>query len=182
MPLGHEQPLRGARPPRGQRIERRRFLELTPELEEAHRRFRSRAGTPRPTTPEESWPGVIHFAACLDNQYAYESDGQGHFTRVATGALAAAVSRGVTNEDFGSDVAAKVIGLGRPQTPRLMRLPANLSDRSLLTAVTGAAEPGAVGGTTGGSVTQPPGDRALDEWCLQFFEAGAAHWRQRLGR
>ena len=105
--------------------ERRRFLQLTPQLEEAHRRYRARVGSPPPTTPEESLPGVIHFAACLDNQFASESSGQGHFTRVATADLAAAVSRGATNETFGNDVTAKVIGLGRPQTPRLMRLPAD---------------------------------------------------------
>jgi hypothetical protein len=150
--------------------ERRRFLPLTPELEDAHRRFRSRMGSPPPTTPEESLPGVIHFAACLDNQFAYESDGQGHFTRIATADLAAAVAKGATNESFGNDVAAKVIGLGRPQTPRLMRLPPDLSNRGVL------------GGTTAPAFTAAAGsDRAMEEWCLQFFEAGASYWRQRVG-
>jgi len=153
--------------------ERRRFLPLTPELQEAHRQYRAREGSPAPTTAEESLPGVIHFAACLDNQFAYESSGQGHFTRIATADLTAAVTSGATNESFGSDVAAKVIGLGRPQTPRLMRLPANLSNRALLAGAAGSAQAAApaVGG-----------DRAMEEWCLQFFEAGAAYWRQRVGR
>ena len=152
--------------------ERRRFLPLTPELEEAHRQYRARVASPAPTTAEESLPGLIHFAACLDNQFAYESSGQGHFTRIATADLAAAVAKGATNESFGSDVAAKVIGLGRPQTPRLMRLPANLSNRVVLGA-SGVAEAAALAGG---------GDRAMEEWCLQFFEAGAAYWRQRVGR
>ena len=157
--------------------ERRRFLQLTPELEEAHREFRARAGSPPPTTAEESLPGVIHFAACLDNQFAYESSGQGHFTGIATADLAAAVGRGVTNESFGNDVAAKVIGLGRPQTPRLMRLPADLSNRALLA---GGAPLG--GGASKVSAPAAGDDQAMAEWCLQFFESGAAYWRQRVGR
>jgi hypothetical protein len=168
--------------PRGD--ERRRFLELTADLQEAHRRFRARARAPEPTSAEESLPGLIHFAACLDNQFAYESGGEGHFTRVAAAALAAAVARGQTNEDFGSDVAAQVIGLGRPQTPRLMRLPAGLDGLALLTSRRAAA-----GGATGPVPGRPASgsgatldDRATAEWWLQFFEAGAAHWRQRLGR
>ena len=151
--------------------ERRRFLQLTSELQEAHRQYRSRVGSPRPASAEESLPGVIHFAACLDNQFAYESNGQGHFTRIATADLAAAVSRGATNEAFSNDVAAKVIGLGRPQTPRLMRLPADLSNRVVLGARASDASAPAAGD-----------DRAMSEWCLQFFEAGASYWRQRVGR
>jgi hypothetical protein len=150
--------------------ERRRFLPLTPELEEAHREFRARQGSPAPTTPEESLPGIIHFAACLDNQFAYESDGQGHFTGIATTDLAAAVANGTTNEAFGNAVAGRVLALGRPQTPRLMRLPAELSGRPLLKP----------------SVSRPltPAGAApgMEEWWLQFFETGAAYWRQRLGR
>jgi hypothetical protein len=161
--------------------ERRRFLQLTADLEEAHRRFRDRAGSPAPTSAEESLPGVIHFAACLDNQYAYESDGQGHFTRVATAGLAAAVSRGVTNEDYGSDIATKVIAIGKPQTPRLMRLPAELSGKRLLGIESGEAM---VGQPPPSSLALPVSadTRAWDQWCLKFFEAGAAHWRQRLGQ
>ena len=114
--------------------ERRRFMVLPAEVQEAHRRFRAHHGSPAPTTAEESLPGVIHFAACLDNQYAYESDGQGHFTKVTTTELAQAVKGGVTNEAFAMDIAAKVSALQRPQTPRLMRLPATLCERPVLGA------------------------------------------------
>jgi hypothetical protein len=151
--------------------ERRRFLELTPQLELAHREYRARAVSPPPTSAEESLPGVIHFAACLDNQFAYESSGQGHFTRIATTDLAAAVRGGATNESFSSDVAAKVLAIGRPQTPRLMRLPADLSNRAVLG-----------GPVAEGIAPLSGGDQAMAEWCLQFFEAGASYWRQRLGR
>jgi hypothetical protein len=72
-----------------------------------------------------------------------------------------------------------VIALGRPQTPRLMRLPQNLSGRALFaSADSGGTAPSPGDGSRLPALT----DRALEEWCLQFFEAGAAHWRQRLGR
>ena len=45
------------------RTERVRFLRLTEDVVEAHRRFRAQRGTPEPTSPEESLPGIIHFAA-----------------------------------------------------------------------------------------------------------------------
>lgn len=119
---------------------RRRFLELTPEQQSRHEQFRVRAGSSAlPASPEESWPGVVHFAACLDNEYAYESEGQGHFTRIAVPRLAGAVAAGVTNEGFAGAVAAEVIALGRPQTPRLMRLPGDLAERPLLARAGGVA-------------------------------------------
>lgn len=158
--------------------ERRRFLRLTPEIEEAHRAFRAREGSPAPTTAEESLPGVIHFAACLDHQFAYESGGQGHFTRMATADLAAAVSSGATNESFAGDVAAQVIAIGRPQTPRLMRLPADLANRPVL----GGGAPATVAAAPGVAAAGAGSDRAMAEWWLQFFEAGAAYWRHHAGR
>jgi hypothetical protein len=128
--------------------ERRRFLALSEEVKDAHRRWRAKHGSPTPTSTEESLPGVIHFAACLDNQYAYESDGQGHFTKIVTAGLAAAMAGSVTNEDFATDIAAKVSALQRPQTPKLMRLPEPLGDRALLTALSGNTRP-PVGSTNG---------------------------------
>jgi hypothetical protein len=160
--------------------ERRRFLELPAAVEQAHQRFRARQGSPVPTSPEESLPGVIHFAACLDNQFAYESGGQGHFTRVAAAALADAVSHGVTNEDFGSEIATKVISLGRPQTPRLMRLPPEWAGQSRLAGA--AVTPQAAVSAAPGSTQLSLGPRDADAWWLQFFEAGAAYWRQRVGQ
>lgn len=167
--------------------ERRRFLQLTPAVEEAHRRFRARAPATDPTNAEESLPGLIHFAACLDNQFAYESGGQGHFTRIAAAALASAVSRRQTNEDYGSEVATQVIGLGRPQTPRLMRLPAGLDQLPLLAGKGGAggvvdAADVVPGGGKAPGAGVPQDERAMAEWWLQIHEAGAAYWRQRLGR
>jgi hypothetical protein len=112
--------------------EKVRFLELTPDVQNAHRAFRARYGSSEPTRPEESLQGVIHFAACLDDQFAYESGGQGHFTRVAASNLAQAVAKGTLNEDFGTSITSAVTALGRPQTPRLMKLPPALAGRALL--------------------------------------------------
>lgn len=113
--------------------QRRRFLPLSPWLEQAHRAFRSRlpAATTRAASVT-SVDGVVHIAACRDNQYAYESDGSGNFTRVATAALAEAVGRRDTNEAFTEAVAEAVAALGNPQTPGLMRLPAALRHQPLL--------------------------------------------------
>lgn len=150
--------------------EKRRFLELPPDVKEAHRRFRARAGSPAPTSAEESLPGVIHYAACLDNQFAYESNGQGHFTQAVTARLIEAVSQRVTNESFATEIATKVGGLGRPQTPRLMRLPAELAGRPIFSAAAESAT------ATGSRV-----DLEWERQCLQFFEVGAAYLRERLG-
>lgn len=167
---------------RGDDKVRRRFLELTAEQKAAHRRFRARAGSPPPVTAEESLPGVIHFAACLDNQFAFESEGQGHFTKIATRELAAAVAAGTTNENFGSAVAAKVIELGRPQTPQLLRLPAAAADRPLFAGSGGTAANSSPVNTDSAIDVMTTDASVMDERCLQFFEAGAAHWRRRLGK
>jgi hypothetical protein len=150
--------------------EKRRFLELPPDVKEAHLRFRARAGSPAPTSAEESLPGVIHYAACLDNQFAYESNGQGHFTQAVTARLIEAVSQRVTNESFATEIATEVGGLGRPQTPRLMRLPAELAGRPIFSAAAESAT------ATGSRV-----DLEWERQCLQFFEVGAAYLRERLG-
>jgi hypothetical protein len=69
-----------------------------------------------------------------------------------------------------------------------MRLPAGLAGRSLLAAsatdgLSVPLFPGAVyPGPDAGGAPSSSGDRAWEEQCLQFFEAGAALWRQRLGR
>lgn len=163
--------------------EGRRFLELTPDIREAHRRFRARAGTPRAVRHAESLPGIVHFAACLDNQYAYESGGQGHFTRAATALLATAVNAKQTNEVFARDIEGQVTALGRPQTPRLMPLPSGQRDRAVFAAT--AREAGGAVDDLVSPIGAPPSgldDRALAEWWLEFFDSSATSLRRRLGR
>jgi hypothetical protein len=111
--------------------ERVRYLPLSRAVTDAHVAFRLGMGAAAPSAPEESLPGVIHFAACRDHEYAWESQGHGDFTRAAMALIAAAVAQGDTNEAFSEAVAAEVGKRGR-QHPGLMRLPANLRKRPLL--------------------------------------------------
>ena len=55
--------------------ERRRYLPLSPWLEQAHRLFRSRMApaSRAANAATASLDGIVHVAACQDNQYAYET-------------------------------------------------------------------------------------------------------------
>jgi hypothetical protein len=69
------QGVRGAAP-------KKRSLRATPAMVEAHRRFRGTLG-PRPVTDPLGDMAEVVFTACRSDQVAYESDGQGDFTRIA---------------------------------------------------------------------------------------------------
>jgi hypothetical protein len=112
--------------------DRPRFLPLSATVLSAHRSFRRSVGLSR--VVESSAPGVIHFAACLDHELAWESSGQGDFTGAATAALAAAVGRGDTNESFADAVAREVARKNR-QHVRMMPPAAGMSGRSLLSSL-----------------------------------------------
>ena len=95
----------------------------TPEIIEAHRRFRQeQGGSERSVAPPGGSGGPqrmrhVKFSACLDDQVALESNGQGDFTRHAASVLAQGVS-GVTNEQFLKAVTAD-FGTGARQKPML---------------------------------------------------------------
>ena len=133
--------------------ERRRFLPLSPWLEQAHRLFRSRMApaSRAANAATASLDGIVHVAACQDNQYAYELDGAGNFTRIAAAALVDAVHRGETNEAFVARMASAVEALGNPQTPGLMKLPAGLTNLPLLAGGSAGrpAQPGPSAGAAG---------------------------------
>jgi hypothetical protein len=107
----------------------------------AHDAFRAGMPSTGSAAAEESLPGVVHFAACRDAEYAWESQGQGDFTRAATAALASAIAGRMSNEAFIEAVAGEVWKRGR-QHPGLMRLPANLRSAPLLGGA-GARQPAA---------------------------------------
>jgi hypothetical protein len=117
------------------RDERVRYLAPSAELVDAHRAFRRAARVTNAAKPEGSLPGVIHFAACQDNEYAWESQGQGDFTGVAAPLLAKAFARNQTNEMFLADVQSGVARKKR-QHPLMMELAVNLVNRPLLIGVT----------------------------------------------
>jgi hypothetical protein len=116
--------------------ERVRFLPAGPDLQAAHAGFRAQFGPAHRRGIVASLPGVVHFAACQDNEYAYESKGSGDFTRAGVALLSAALARGDTNETFLAAVRKELARLGR-QHPQLMRLPAALRQRPLLAPTDG---------------------------------------------
>ena len=149
---------------------RRRYLPLSPWQEQAHRAFRSQLP---PTVSRAgsvmSLDGVVHMAACQDRQYAYEVDGAGNFTRVATVALAEAVRRGETNEAFMDRVSRAVMALGNPQTPGLMLLPDALRGQSVLGG--GSDQPATLADLAVGAAGAPAGLATTDAVTYHLAEA-----------
>ena len=97
---------------------RARFLVATPQMQEAHRRFRKDSMKGRSAfrgTPDTM--RQILFAACLDREVAYESAGQGEFTARAVPILARGLA-GMTNQEFQEQVTA-AFGANPRQHPDL---------------------------------------------------------------
>lgn len=109
-------------PARSPGDERRRFVAPTPELVAAHRRFRRQTGRAAHAfggsgTGGRSRMRDVKFAACLDGEVAWESDGHGEFTLRATSILAEGID-GLTNEGFVRRV-GDAFGPGARQHPML---------------------------------------------------------------
>lgn len=102
--------------------ERKRFVVPTVELIDAHRRFRRqsrfamRAAAPGGTGGRSRMRDV-KFAACLDGEVAWESDGHGEFTLRATRVLADRIDA-MTNEQFARRV-TEAFGANPRQHPML---------------------------------------------------------------
>jgi hypothetical protein len=127
--------------------EKRRYIRPSAEMMASHLRFRQGSG-PRSGTSAVSPRAVVRqrevlFAACLSTESAYESNGQGDFTRRATQILAAGLG-GLTNEGFQERVRT-AFGARRRQNPELRCDP--------LLANAGLLQPLAAFSTAGG--TQP---------------------------
>jgi hypothetical protein len=120
---------------------------------------------------ESSAPGVVHLAACQDDEFAWESSGQGDFTAAAVPELVAAQRRGDTNEQFLATVRGLVTTRGR-QHPMLMPLASGMAGRPLLAPLS----------PTAGDRLATDGSADLDRELLQHLEAAAARLRQRVGR
>lgn len=73
----------------------------------------------------------IHVAACLDDQFAYESAGQGHFTRAAAPLLAQVVTDGWSGTRYVQEIAGALAAHRRDQTPRLMATTDGRAQRAL---------------------------------------------------
>jgi hypothetical protein len=107
---------------RGSQV-RRRYLRATDAMIAAHRSFRraqpAPAGLARGRAPGGSTPDMkeIVFTACRADEVAYESDGQGDFTRVVTELLDASSA-----EESHADFHARILrrfGRGARQEPQL---------------------------------------------------------------
>ncbi len=105
-----------------------RFVHASADILEAHRQFRLRqVGGARSAAPPGGSGGPQHmrhvkFSACLDEQVALESGGNGEFTRRATRVLGRGIG-GVTHEGFLRAVLGE-FGTGARQQPMLDCAPA----------------------------------------------------------
>ncbi|MGH8855385.1 MAG: caspase family protein, partial [Telluria sp.] len=97
--------------------ERPRFIVASPELENAHRRYR--AAQPASRTPMRGLARMreVVFSACLSSEVAWESGGQGEFTVRATRVLARAAAS-LTNAEF-ARLVVQEFGPAPRQQPRL---------------------------------------------------------------
>ncbi|HXW05914.1 MAG TPA: caspase family protein [Vicinamibacterales bacterium] len=125
--------------------ERVRYLPVDPALELRHEEFSARVRGAGTRARERALPGVIQFAACRDDEYAWESDGHGDFTTAAARLLEEAAARGDTNEAFIRGVAREVAVRNR-QHPSLLPPAPGFSRRTLLAP----AEPARDAVSTGG--------------------------------
>jgi hypothetical protein len=92
-----------------------RFLPPTPNMEQAYRRRMQVRKASRSRGPERQKD--VLFSACRSSELAYEENGQGDFTRHATGVLVAGVA-GTTNSAF-LDRVLQAFGSGLRQNPEL---------------------------------------------------------------
>ncbi|HLM56656.1 MAG TPA: caspase family protein [Pyrinomonadaceae bacterium] len=165
---------------------RPRFVTPTPALQQAHAEFRRRTGK-RSLSGNRGYDSLkqVVFAACLDSEVAWESNGQGDFTRVAAPLLRSA-SQGMTNEDFARAVVGK-FGATPRQHPELDCAPQSKSraflspltreglsqGRSLaLAASGGSAGWGQIAGVAAPASAAPPAVREALRTIARYFEAG----------
>jgi hypothetical protein len=99
--------------------ERKRYVKATPDIIDAHRRFREKSGGGQRAISSGgiSLMRDVKFAACLDAEVAWESDGHGEFTLRATRILTAGID-GLTNKEFAQRVVAD-FGISTRQHPVL---------------------------------------------------------------
>lgn len=137
---------------------RPRFIVPTPELVEAHARFRRERGWGRAAGRRSLGSGPdsmrqVVFSACLDSEVAWETAGHGDFTQRAA-PLLQLVNEGVTNEEFSKRVAAAFGEMPR-QHPELDCAPRAKSSSFLSPLQAAASWPKEAGGSGGDSLAAP---------------------------
>jgi hypothetical protein len=134
-------------------------------------RDRARARVRRSRALPTAAPGVIHLAACRDDEFAWESKGQGDYTAAATAFLADAVNRGDTNETFMKQV-AKVVAAKKRQHPLMLPPAAGMVGRPLLGSTRGA--PASAGSAS------PGAGSSFDAELLAHLDAAVTLLRSRV--
>jgi hypothetical protein len=109
--------------------DRPRFMPLDDDIVDAY--FSRRRARALKRAADVSVPGVVHFAACQDHEFAWESNGQGDFTAAAVPALQNAVRNRTTNEAFAAEIATTVAKKQR-QHSQLMQPDQAMRNRPLL--------------------------------------------------
>jgi hypothetical protein len=135
---------------------------------------RPRVGRGQRRALPSSAPGVIHFAACRDDEYAWESRGQGDFTAAATAFLADAITRADTNETFIKQV-AKIVAAKKRQHPLMLPPAAGMAGRSILSS-RAVARPPATAAAPGSPIA------TIDRQLLEHLEAAVLLLKERVGR
>ena len=132
--------------------ERKRYVIATPDIIDAHRHFREKSGGRQRAVSSGgiSLMRDVKFAACLDAEVAWESDGHGEFTLRATRVLAAGID-GLTNKEFAQRVIAE-FGISTRQHPMLDCAP-DATTRHLLQST----RQNAAGGASAFSASAMPG-------------------------
>jgi hypothetical protein len=141
--------LAGSRPPARTARSRPRFVSSTPELEAAHARFRGRLGRSRDVVADTGSPiRWVNFSACQPFEVAYETDGQGDFTRLAVPLLAGAIGR--TCGELQREI-LRAFGARPRQRPYLD--PVEALEGPLFGAVRGAGQGAGRGASGGGAAS-----------------------------
>lgn len=121
-------PVGNAAKKRGGSDERVRYMRLSEDVTRKFFALRKRKAVRRGGGERAALPGLVHFAACRDDQYAWESNGQGDFTGIATPLLLEAARNGMSNQDFIAAVVKK-FGARPRQNPLLLKPAEGLSAR-----------------------------------------------------
>lgn len=110
-----------------------RFLKLPATVVREYEavRGRQRLDAGARASERDPLPGVVSFAACLDHEFAFESDGHGDFTTHATSVFDSTLSSGGSNQAFLNAV-LKAFGKNRRQNPMMQNPAAGLKSRRFL--------------------------------------------------
>ncbi|WP_291980650.1 caspase family protein [Luteitalea sp.] len=100
------------------------------EYEAVRRRDGARATVP-PAGEREPQPGVVSFAACLDHEFAFETDSHGDFTTSAMTVFDTTLAGGGSNQAFITAI-LKAFGRDRRQNPTLLDPAPGMKQRRFL--------------------------------------------------